>query len=508
MVAIVALLGLAACSTNEVDDFGGLSAGIRVYDETGTSLSGADMQDLQASLDTLQVETSADVIAYVRELDADPDETLEQVESLQQAWVATTGVDQDIAGAILINREPGADDEARAGIYVGSTYDDGNVPRSEQEAIVADELIPPLTSGDVAASLTNGIERLDSSIRNGPPRTGLNDFADGPGSTWLPWAGLVLILLVSLGAWSTYRRRAIPTVPELEPTTRRPSALNPALAGFLATGTPQASIIPATVLEFAARDGLVIEPDEESAGSGEGTVQLRILDDSVPRDEIERLIWHDLREQATDGVVDSDGVAVLSGATSGVFTLIKEQARLYGWLNENASRARWTLGGLTVVAAVVTIFSITVIAGGAPLMLISAIPAGIATVAIFVLLTTFSGLSVTGLDAARPWEAYRNGLKRAAHDESTALDLDAVLTDVVAFNLGTDFKDRLDAATDGSTASSLRAFTAPSSVPTATNAAFFPWIVFSGSFASSSGGTGAGASGAGAGGGGGAAGST
>jgi uncharacterized membrane protein YgcG len=218
-------LGLAACSEDSSPgalDFEDLTEGQRVYDQTGDSLTGAEAEQLQQRLETLESETGADVIAYVRELDADPEATFEQVEALQQAWVETTGADQDTAVAILINREPGDPEEARAGIFAGTTYDDGNVPRDEQEDIVADELIPALGEGDVAASLTAGIDRLSSSIRGGPPRSALNDFADGPGSTWLPWTTLTLVLLGFAAVALIHSRRARPTVAEQHPTTARP----------------------------------------------------------------------------------------------------------------------------------------------------------------------------------------------------------------------------------------------------------------------------------------------
>lgn len=505
-ILLLSVLALAACSSSEdTTDFADLTAGVRVYDQTGDSLDDAEVRGIQDQLDTLQAETGADVIAYVRELDADPDETLEQAEALQQAWVAAASIDQDTAAAILINREPGSDEDARAGIFVGTTFDDGNVPRSDQEDIVTEALIPPLREGDVFASLSDGIDRLGGSIRNGPPRTALNDFADGPGSSWLPWTGLALVLLVTATALGLHRRRAQSTTSRPDPTTRRPDDLSPGLAARLIGVGIGINIVQATILDLAARDALVISQEKTSKPGRPGSAAVTLLDERVARGEVERLVWRNLAEQAEGVVVDSDGLAKVAGATGGVRDLITRQADQHGWLNEAAGRARLWLFLLAAAAGVLLIAGIVVASNGSALMLVAVIPAAVATALVLVLASTFSSLSVAGLDAARPWEAYRAGLKQAGKDRSAAVDLDAVLTDVVAFNLGGVFKDRLEAATDGTSTAALRAFTPPAGRGFDATPAIFPWVAFSGSFGSSSGAV---TSGGGAGGGGGAAGST
>lgn len=508
VVACTAILLLAAC-TGEGDadprDFDDLTSGDRVYD-SGDSLTEAQVRDVSQQLEALRTRTGADVVVVVRELDADPEDTLDQVEALQQAWVAKTGIDQDVAGAILINREPGTDDEARAGIFLGSTFDDGNVPSGEQEDIVEDALVPPLRDGDVAGSLAAGIDRLGDSIVNGPPTNGLNDFADGPGSTWLPWVGLVIALL-GLGALARlFGRRPRPTRPEMAPTRSRPDQDTGApLAAALALGGAQASAVPAVVLDLAARDALVIEPEKEPSWGSQGTVQIRLLEASMVRDGVERVVWDQLVEQAEGDVVDSKGLGKVAADAGPLKNLLKDDLRARGWLDPGHGPAivRATILGL--IGSALLILSLVVIAGGAPLMLVAAVPAGALVLLAFFLAVSRSRLSVAGRDAARPWEAYREGMKQAGKDDTLELDLDAALPDIIAMNLGSNLQKRLDAATDGESASSLRAFTAPAGHASA-NAAIFPWAAFSGAFASSSG-TGT-VSGGGAGGGGGAAGGT
>ncbi|MGB3770620.1 MAG: TPM domain-containing protein [Rhodococcus sp. (in: high G+C Gram-positive bacteria)] len=503
MIAALALVGCSDGSSTQDSTFEGLTGGQRIYDRTGYSLSEAQTADLERRLTDLEASTGADVIAYVRELDADSDDTLDQVEALQQTWVAATGIDQDTAGAILINREPGTTDEARAGIFVGTTFDDGNVPTGEQEAIVEDALVPPLRDGDVAGSLNAGIERLGSSIRNGPPTNALNEFADGPGSTWLPWVGGALSVLGLGGIALLFRGRAKPTLAEQPATIIRPDhTTDPAMATALVHGSPRPSAVPAVVLALATRDALDIEQEKEPSWGNKGTIAVRLLDEGRVRSDEERAVWSMLAEHAVDGRVGSKELKKLvAQGAGGTKDVVNERMRENGWLADGTGRSRLALAGLAVLGFLLTIGGIVVGAAGSLLMLVTIVPAVVLLVAGGAAAGSFSRLSVAGRDAARPWEAYRDGLKKQGKDEDAGVDLDAALPDIMALGLIADYRKRLEAATDSTSGTTLRAFASPA------GAAVFPWAAFAGVWGTSAGG-GSVASGGGAGGGGGAAGST
>ncbi|MEJ7649255.1 MAG: TPM domain-containing protein [Nakamurella sp.] len=507
LVTLISLLGLAGCSDNSSTssgDFAGLTAGQRVYDSTGTSLSASEAADLQQRLDALRSATGADVIVYVRALDADSDDTLDQVEALQQAWVAATGIDQDTAGAILINREPGTDDEARAGIFVGTTYDDGNVPSDEQEAIVEEALVPPLRDGNVAGSLGAGIDRLGSSIRNGPPTDALDEFAAGPGSTWLPWTGLAAALAGLLGVGLLFRHRATPTVSKPLPTTARPDHdTEPALATALVHGAAQASAFQATVLSLADRGALVIEQEQEP-GSGRksaGTVRIRLVDSGRVRGEVEQTVWTMLTGAAERDLISSKRLRKLADGPGATKQVVEDRMLSNGWLAEGSQQKRSGLAWLAGLGGVLTILGLLVVGAGALLMLVAVIPAAVLLVAATTAAAVYSRLSVAGRDAALPWVAYRDGLKAAGKNRTAEIDLDDALPDIVALGLGTTFQKQLAAATESGSATTVRAFTS------AVAGQAFSWGAFNSTFISSSGGGGS-VSGGGGGGGGGAAGST
>lgn len=511
LIALCASFGLVACSDDASGGdaaFEGLNSGQRVYDRTGNSLDPSQTADIERRLETLKSDTGADVIAYVRELDADSDDTLDQVEDLQQRWVSATGVDQDTAGAILINREPGKVDEARAGIFLGTTYDDGNVPRDEQEAIIEDALIPPLRDGDVAGSLTAGIDRLESDIRNGPPVTALDRFADGPGSTWLPWAGSVIAILGLLVVGTVFRGRAKPTVSRQSPTTVRPDqATDAAVATALVHRSAQPSGVPGTILALAAADALAFEQDKKPGKFDKGTVSVRLVDRTRARGEVQQAVWSMLAEHAEDDVVRGDELKKIARGPGATKEVVDRALRAGEFVADGTGRRRAALGGLGVLGGALTIGGIAVATSGAPTMWLAVALSALLFVAGLAAAIAYSRFSVAGRDAARPWEAYRDGLKQAAKDNDESVDLNAALPDIVALGLASFFRKQLEAATDPGSETPLRAFTSPESAHYATgDPVVLPWAAFSGVFVSS--GSGSVASGGGAGGGGGAAGST
>ena len=499
LLGLMVLTGARMPAADVGAGFPDLDAGQRVYDTTGESLSPAGAADLARRIDALDRDTGADTVVYVRELDASPEATFDQVQALQQAWAAATGADEDTAVAILINREPGDLSSARAGIYVGSTFDDGNVPRDEQEAIVADALIPPLRDGDVSASLTAGLDRLGSSIRNGPPRTAFERFAETGGRTWLP-VGLTVLALAGL-AWAgrIFGRRDTTDAPIPEPTTARPAPLPPAIGGALALGIGRSPTEQAVILDLAARGALEIEPDDEK-------VQVHLLDPGLVRDAIEQCVWDELAERAEQGVVSASELAGTAGAGP-VREAVQRQMSSNGWLNDAAGAAHRWLIILSVGAFVVAVGAVAVAAegGGWPMAVAVVALLGLAAATAMMYLR-FSTFTAAGQEAARPWQAYHQGLKAAAEDDSIALDLDTVLPDVVALGLGWAMAERLSEA-----GPQLRAFQHSGAATSTPNVA---WVAYSGAFTTGAGHSGSGmvgggmVGGGGAGGGGGAAGST
>lgn len=505
VVAVLLALVVAAPAAlaQEADAYPGLEPGVRVYDETGSSLTPAQAGDLQGRLDALRG-TGADAVVLVRALDASSDDTFDQVEALQQAWAARTGADRDTAVAILVNRNPDDPQDARAGIFVGRTYEDGNVPRDEQEAIVEDALIPPLRDGDVHASLVAGVERLSDSIRFGPPVSASEQWSADASRNWLPTAATVAALAALAGAYGLFRGRRTTDRSPGKPTTRRPGDLPPAVVGALVAGGAPASPTPAILLDLATRGAIDIEPESDGGPFGSPTVRVRLRDESLLRDDVDRAVWTGLADRADGDVVDGKALTKVVGEPSAVRTALRARLAAEGWLDEAAGVPRAWIAGIAVLAWILLLAGFIVGAiGEAPWPVWVAL-GGLAVAALVatVLAVVYPSLSVRGQDAALPWIAYRDGLRAATKDEHAALDLDAVLADAVALDLAAGLKDRMESA--AASGQVVRAFRAPGDP--AQLAGFPWWIAFTGTTTTFGGGTTV--SGGGAGGGGGAAGST
>ena len=97
LAVLIAMMVIAPLSSPPVRAQGAaplpdLESGRRVYDETGASLTPGQTASLERQLSDLLM-VGADAVVVVRALDTTPEETLEQVEALQQAWVDEAGAD-------------------------------------------------------------------------------------------------------------------------------------------------------------------------------------------------------------------------------------------------------------------------------------------------------------------------------------------------------------------------------------------------------------------------------
>ena len=498
---------LAVAQNGDNPPFPTLTHTQRVYDETGTSLTAQQTADLQQRADTLAAQ-GLDLVIDVRNLNVDPDTTLKQVEALKNQWVSQTGSPPDTSGALLINRNPDDANDARVGLWVGKTFDRGNLPEGERTAINDDEIIPHLRDGDVYGGLVAGLERISHSVQYGPHRNAFEKFADKTTGLWMLPVGAVVAAAGALGGVSLLRRQPRTSAQPPAATTTRPGDLPPALAGALVAGSPQSSAFPATLLDLADRGALAIEPEGEGGVLSKPTVQVRLLDERQARNPIDKTVWELLRGSAEGDVVSGKALKKLVGKTAPVKDELNAIMARRGW--KRSVRTERSQLGIGAAALAVLGVGALVVAGNAadsglwPIVggvLLLAGAAGL--VAIMALLPT---RSVTGQEAALPWNAYRDGIKAAGKDEAMALDLNAVLPDAVAMNLGGALDKRLKAA--GSSGQALRAFGGQTSQ--SGTAAFFPyWVAFSSTTtASSGGGAGASVSSSGGASGGGSAGST
>lgn len=211
-----------------------------------------------------------------------------------------------------------------------------------------------------------------------------------------------------------------------------------------------------------------------------------------------------MEKRAEHNVVSSKNLSKAAADSKEVRAAVGRRMQAEGWRNDDAKAKRIYLISIFIAAVAFAVFGAIVgIAAETGFTFVGVAALAALAVTALVFFGLYPTLSVRGQEAALPWRAYREGLKHAAKDEAATLDLNAVLADAVAMNLGSAMEKRLKAANESGEA--LSAFTSPQG---RAFAATFPWwVAFNSSVATSSG-TGGVVSGGGAGGGGGAAGST
>ena len=501
-VATSLLLLLAPAASAATDP--PLRAGQRLVDAAG-ALGPAEAADVRSRLGSLAA-AGTDPVVVVREREATADQALEQVEDLQQSWVAATGADQDVAVAVLVDLAP-ADGTPRVGIYVGRDLREGALPEDVLADVVADAR-GPVRDGDVHRGLVLALDRLGTAVRAGPPEPSRADrFAQRAATTWLPWTLLALAAAGLVGALPTFAGR--PSVERTwpPPTRQRPDALPAAVGAALALGGPAPSAVPAVVVDLAARGALTIEREGPPPQRGGGTVAVRLGERPRRPDAVEAAVWDALAGQAQDGVVGSSALARLARSASGVHDAVVDELASRGWWEQGAGRARTLLGVVAAATAVLGVVGLLLGAvAGSGTSVGAALALAAVAVAAAVMASRYPRLSRSGLEAARGWRAYRDGLRLAADMGSVPLDLDAVLPDALAMNLGLAMRPRLEEA-EGADAPP-RALAAAS-----TSVVGVSWVAFSGTFFAGPGGGGYGGgmsggivTGGGSGGGGGAAG--
>ena len=327
------------------------------------------------------------------------------------------------------------------------------------------------------------------SIVDGPPTNAFEEFAADVGSTWYPWVGVGAALLLGAVSVLVFRRRATTDRPDMTSTTVRPSVdLTPGLAGGFGSGGPQASVVPATLLDLAARDALDIEPESEGGTFSKPKIQVRLLDRKVLSDDVETALWAELEDRAESGVVSSKELGKLTQKPKPVRDVIAGQMQDRGWLDPTANTKRAPLLVVAIIAIALGILSAAIAGAGGHVAVVFAIVAlfvvGIGSIAMF---GAFSRMSQIGIEAALPWKAYQQGLEDTAKDEGATMDLDAVLADAIALDVGRHLGDRLESANENGEA--IRAFTSQHSGTTGVDVGVFPWwIAFNSVVASSSGG--------------------
>jgi uncharacterized membrane protein YgcG len=336
--------------------------------------------------------------------------------------------------------------------------------------IRTDVMTPLLKNGQTAEGIAAGLQMVASDLRYGPPpppayRSASAAVGRIPFNVLAAlYAGVVALLVVRLT-----RRAPLGGEAGLQPPAA-PGDLSPAMAGALLKGRVSDTQIEATVLDFARRGLLVIEPTRIDK------VDVRLLGDGEGLTGYEREVWEGLSSQArgSERTLTSEDLAELRKSWDGPRTVLRRELVERGWYDPEGASARRrplyvaaVLGGVGAsLAILLCVLSQEVWAGIGLLLFLGA--ASAALIRAYAVPDT----TVEGELAAAPWRAYRETV--AAHTYEPNLDAD--LPYIVALGLVARLTPRLKAASERGYAPSWFQG-AEGRQPAA--AGFYPyWIVF------------------------------
>ncbi len=314
---------------------------------------------------------------------------------------------------------------------------------------------PDLANGDLAQGIAAGLDAAENSLRNGPPpppppstaeRLAV-DVSSGPISVVSILSVVVTAIFArfALGVWRTRPRSQAP----IAATTSPPDSTSPSVVGAVVTGRVKDQQLEAAILDLANRGALVIE-----SGTKKNEAQVRLLDSSVPNNEIERKVWSSLETRSdSDGVVSKTGLAMARSSWSDA----RESLRLHliesGLYDPHAkSRRRPVYVACFAVFLVASAFVAIGIVGKQPWAYGGAVLLGITVVVGLVAMSAYPDTSLAGAELAALWGSYIAGLKRSKSDRTldVNLELDEAMPYAVATGVTSALSKRLKkAAEDG-----------------------------------------------------------
>lgn len=484
LVALV--LALSAPLVALAADFGERVPGQRVYDQTGALTA-----DDKARIDTQAAaveRAGSPVVVFLAARDADYDETVADGRDLMETWDIQSAPDQRDGVVIFFNLQPDNLEHGTYALIAGQSLINGNLPQYELERI-ADDMRPQLEDGDITGATLLALERIERDLTLGPPpppepsaaERFANSVADGPFS-------IVNFLGVVLGAAAAFMltQRVPARMTSKAPVSQAvspPTDLSPALAGSLVAGNVSDTAIGATLLDFATRGAIAIEPD------GKKKIRIRLLSERGIQPGYEQMIWSALAAQAdADGIVGDKQLGKVRKSWGAVRKQIRQDLLDRGWFAADANERRkpyWIFAAVLYgLAAVVIILAII---AQSPWALIGFVPLGIVGPIAIIVASQIPNTTVEGDRIAAPWRGYKRYLSSAGKNPQVDLDLDTAVPYALALGSGQAFNKRLEKASE---AGYLPAWLGGPQASSAYAAGFYPyWIAFNSSVAPTSSGT-------------------
>lgn len=384
----------------------------------------------------------APTIVYLQERNASAEQALQDAIDLMTRWGVESRPGARDGFVMFFDLQPGNLRHGQVALYAGAKHaQHGNLPISELTRIRSDVMTPLLTSGRTAEGIAAGLQMVASDLKYGPPPPPAYQTVSATIGRIPTNLLAALYMAVVAILWIRLARRA-PMGGEATPLPPDESGnLPPAMAGALLKGRITDIQIEATILDFARRGMLVMEP------TGKDKVRVRLLSDGEGLAGYEREVWNGLATRAdSTHALSGEELARLRQQWAWPKSLLTRELVERGWYDPDGASARrrplYIAGALGAVGAAVAILLIVLSKEGwAAIGLVLFLGAGAAAV---VRAYMVPNTTVEGELAAAPWRAYRETVSARAYEPN----LDADLPYIVALGLVSKLAPRLKAASE------------------------------------------------------------
>ncbi len=406
----------------------GRVTGQDIYDCAGI-LSASDIALLDTHAKAVE-QAGAPVVVYLQVKDADNDQTYDDAGSLMERWNVESQPGAHDGLVIFLNLQPGNEHHGQVALYAGEKhFQDGNLPESELQRIYNDVMLPQMEGGDLVGGIAAGLDAAAHSLRYGPPIDPTQQAAANFGR--VPYNALAgLLALASLALFFFLWPRQLVAEGDNTPSTVAPDRLAPAEAGALVTGQVGDRLMEATLLDFAHRGLVALEP------AGSNLTQVRLLQESPQLSGIEQALWQCLEETAdNDHVIMPVKLSDLRSRWQSVRRMLREDLIAKGWFDPQArSRRVWffVAAGLAFVVSVAGIVLAAI--GQEPWPLLGFVVLVACGVGLLFAGQRYPETTEEGQRLAAPWRSYCKGLQVAAAIQEPSVDVSAAIPFVLAMS--------------------------------------------------------------------------
>ena len=395
------------------------------------------------------VKAGAPTIVYLQVRDATAQQTLQDAIDLMNRWNVESHPGAHDGFVMFFNLQSGNLRHGQVGLYAGEKHSQGNLPISELTRIRTDVMTPLLANGETAEGIAAGLQMVAHDLRYGPPpppayRTVSAAIGRIPFNILaLIYAAVMALMFVRLGRQAplSSARQGVGIGGEVE-SPASPGDLPPAMAGALVQGRVSDAQIEATILDFARRGLLVMEP------AGEHKVRVQLQGGGGNLTGYERDVWSALVDLAggDHGTISGTELAQLRQGWGEAKDELRRELIERGWYDPAAATARrlplYILGAVGMAgAAIAVVLMILAQEGWAAIGLVIF---GAVGVVAFVRAYQVHDTTVEGEIAAARWRAYRAIV--TAGDYEPNLDTD--LPYIVALGIVGKLAPRLKAASE------------------------------------------------------------